>query len=151
MVVFQVLTWETQDTEDEHLISIFGKTNEGKSVCVTTSFTPYFFVKLPKKTTSKDASNLYMKIDKTCPECLISYDMVQSKDVWGFQNNEARNARVRAIEEPLVLLSHHWQLGKQASIQTNLGYQWGTTKNSRVDYTGSTLISNPNEQEHERR
>ena len=67
---------------------------------------------------------------------------------WGFQNNEARNARVRAIEEPLVLLSHHWQLGKQASIQTNLGYQWGTTKNSRVDYTGSTLISNPNEQEH---
>ena len=88
MVVFQVLTWETQDTEDEHLISIFGKTNEGKSVCVTTSFTPYFFVKLPKKTTSKDASNLYMKIDKTCPECLISYDMVQSKDVWGFQNNE---------------------------------------------------------------
>ena len=49
MVVFQVLTWETQDTEDEHLISIFGKTNEGKSVCVTTSFTPYFFVKLPKK------------------------------------------------------------------------------------------------------
>ena len=88
MVVFQVLTWETQDTEDEHLISIFGKTHEGKSVCVTTSFTPYFFVKLPKKTSSKDASNLYMKIDKTCPECLISYDIVQSKDVWGFQNNE---------------------------------------------------------------
>ena len=26
MVVFQVLTWEAQDTEDEHLISIFGKT-----------------------------------------------------------------------------------------------------------------------------
>ena len=24
----------------------------------------------------------------TCPECLISYDIVQSKDVWGFQNNE---------------------------------------------------------------
>ena len=88
MVVFQVLTWETQDTEDEHLISIFGKTNEGKSVCVTTSFTPYFFVKLPKKITSLDVRNLYTKIDKTCPECLVSYDIVQSKDVWGFQNNE---------------------------------------------------------------
>ena len=88
MVVFQVLTWETQDTEDEHLISIFGKTNEGKSVCVTTSFTPYFFVKLPKKTSQMDIRNLYTKIDKTCPECLISYDIVQSKDVWGFQNNE---------------------------------------------------------------
>jgi len=88
MVVFQVLTWETQDTEDEHLISIFGKTNEGKSVCVTTSFTPYFFVKLPKKTSQMDIRNLYTKIDKTCPECLVSYDIVQSKDVWGFQNNE---------------------------------------------------------------
>ena len=88
MVVFQVLTWETQDTEDEHLISIFGKTNEGKSVCVTTSFTPYFFVKLPKKISQMDIRNLYTKIDKVCPECLISYDIVQSKDVWGFQNNE---------------------------------------------------------------
>ena len=88
MVVFQVLTWETQDTEDEHLISIFGKTNEGKSVCVTTSFTPYFFVKLPKKTSQMDIRNLYTKIDKVCPECLISYDIIQSKDVWGFQNNE---------------------------------------------------------------
>ena len=88
MVVFQVLTWETQDTEDEHLISIFGKTKEGKSVCVTTSFTPYFFVKLPNKKTQMDIRNLYTKIDKLCPECLISYDIVQSKDVWGFQNNE---------------------------------------------------------------
>lgn len=88
MVVFQVLTWEAQDTEDEHLISIFGKTREGKSVCVTTSFTPYFFVKLPKKMSEMNIRNLYAKIDKTCPECLVSYDIVQSKDVWGFQNNE---------------------------------------------------------------
>tara|TARA_B100000427_G_scaffold134593_1_gene111896 strand:- start:1720 stop:4395 length:2676 start_codon:yes stop_codon:yes gene_type:complete len=86
--VFQVLTWETQDTEDEHLISIFGKTKEGKSVCVTTSFTPYFFVKLPKKASQLYIRNLYTKIDKVCPECLVSYDIVQSKDVWGFQNNE---------------------------------------------------------------
>ena len=88
MVVFQVLTWETRDTEEEHLISIFGKTKEGKSVCVTTSFTPYFFVKLPKKISQMDIRNLYTKIDKVCPECLVSYDIVQSKDVWGFQNNE---------------------------------------------------------------
>ena len=88
MVVFQVLTWETQDTDEEHLVSIFGKTCEGKSVCVTTSFTPYFFVKLPKKMTSLDVRNLYTKIDKACPECLVGYDIVQSKDVWGFQNNE---------------------------------------------------------------
>jgi DNA polymerase delta subunit 1 len=43
MVTFQALTWESRDTDDEHLISIFGKTEDGKSVCLTTAFTPYFF------------------------------------------------------------------------------------------------------------
>ena len=47
MVVFQALTWEARDVEGEHQISIFGKTENGKSVCVTTTFDPYFFVKLP--------------------------------------------------------------------------------------------------------
>jgi DNA polymerase delta subunit 1 len=46
MVVFQALTWEARDSDKEHLVSIFGKTEDGKSVCVTTSFTPYFFIKL---------------------------------------------------------------------------------------------------------
>ena len=50
MVRFQALTWDARDDDDSgvHLISIFGKTLEGKSVCVTTEFTPYFFVKIPK-------------------------------------------------------------------------------------------------------
>ena len=48
MVRFQALTWDARDDDDSgaHLISIFGKTLEGKSVCVTTEFTPYFFVKI---------------------------------------------------------------------------------------------------------
>ena len=49
-MIFQALTWEARDVEDEHLISILGKTQDGKSVCVTTSFQPYFFVKLPPGT-----------------------------------------------------------------------------------------------------
>jgi DNA polymerase delta subunit 1 len=48
MVVFQALTWEARDVDDEHMISIMGKTEDGKSVCVTTVFEPYFFVKLPR-------------------------------------------------------------------------------------------------------
>ena len=47
MVVFQALTWETEDKHAQHLIHIFGKTQDGKSVCVTTEFSPYFFIKLP--------------------------------------------------------------------------------------------------------
>ena len=88
MVVFQALTWESKDTEDEHQISIFGKTREGKSVCVTTNFSPYFFVKLPKNTTQQRLQIIYNKIDKACPGCLTSYNTIRRKDVWGFQNNE---------------------------------------------------------------
>ena len=67
MVVFQALTWEARDSEEEHLVSIFGKTEDGKSVCVTTSFTPYFFIKLDLKTSKQKIQEIYNTIDKKCP------------------------------------------------------------------------------------
>ena len=86
MVVFQALAWEARDSEegDEHLISIFGKTEDGKSVCVTTSFDPYFFVKLPAGTSQQQVQLLYDKLSKHA----TSYSLTEQKDVWGFQNNE---------------------------------------------------------------
>jgi DNA polymerase delta subunit 1 len=88
MVVFQALTWEPRDTEDEHHVSIFGKTEDGKSVCVTTSFSPYFFIKLTFGTSQQTVNEIYNLLCRKCPECVTSYSMVKSKDVWGFQNNE---------------------------------------------------------------
>ena len=44
-IEFQALTWETVDTDEEHLVSIFGKTENGKSVCVTTAFHSIFLCK----------------------------------------------------------------------------------------------------------
>lgn len=81
MVVFQALTWEARDEGEDHLISIFGKTEDGKSVCVTTSFEPYFYIKLPD---IKYAKEIYRHIKDKCSE----YIVVESKDIWGFQNNE---------------------------------------------------------------
>ena len=88
MVVFQVLTWEARDVEGEHHISIFGKTEEGKSVCVTTTFDPYFFVKLPRGTTDQDVNRLYNDICRLKRDHVTSYSLTKQKDVWGFQNNE---------------------------------------------------------------
>lgn len=65
-----------------------GKTGDGKSVCVTTIFEPYFFVKLPRDTTNQDVRLLYKEIQKHRPDMLTGYSVVQKKDVWGFQNNE---------------------------------------------------------------
>jgi DNA polymerase delta subunit 1 len=88
MVVFQALTWESRDTEDEHLISIFGKTEDGKSVCLTTAFTPYFFIKLPGNINNAKIKRIYEILDQQCRDSLVAYTVVKSKDVWGFQNNE---------------------------------------------------------------
>ena len=90
MVVFQALTWEANDDQDDnkHLVSIFGKTRDGKSVCLTTEFKPYFYVKLPRQDSKSWASIWYDKICKLCPDFNIEYDIVMSKDVWGFQNNQ---------------------------------------------------------------
>lgn len=86
MVVFQALSWEARDTDDEdYSISIFGRAENGDSVCVTTIFNPYFFVKVPKKIDPK----FYMsKVVKKCSEYVHSSEFIKSKDVWGFQNNE---------------------------------------------------------------
>ena len=88
MVVFQALTWEARDVEGEHQISIFGKTEEGKSVCVTTTFDPYFFVKLPKGAKQSDVKCLFNDLNSMKRDHVTSYSLTKQKDVWGFQNNE---------------------------------------------------------------
>jgi len=85
MVQFQVLTWDSCDEDEDHIIRIFGKTLTGKSVCVMTSFTPYFFVKIPRGTL-KDA--MVTCIENACPDVIVRCDVVKAKDVWGFQNGE---------------------------------------------------------------
>jgi DNA polymerase elongation subunit (family B) len=92
MVVFQALTWEAKDSEDgddeqDHIVSIFGRCEDGKSVCVSTSFRPYFFIKLPKGATEAYVKILFEKIKKACPR-VKSYSITKSKDLWGFQNSE---------------------------------------------------------------
>jgi DNA polymerase delta subunit 1 len=84
MVLFQALSWEARDSDGEYLISIFGRTADGKSVCVTTPFKPYFFVKVPPRTND---GFLFSKIQDACGGAAENYELVKSKDLWGFQDN----------------------------------------------------------------
>ena len=88
MVVFQALTWETEDKDDKHLVHIFGKTQSSKSICLTTHFPPYFFIKLPTDGYDKRAELYYDSIKQACPGLKMSYDIQSSMDVWGFQNSK---------------------------------------------------------------
>ena len=90
---FQALSWDARDVEDpsgdeeadEYTISIMGRTEDGQSVCVSTVFVPYFFIKIPKRDQSKSGiSRLFNKLGGLAE----AYDIVKAKDLWGFQNNE---------------------------------------------------------------
>ena len=84
---FQACSWESRDVEEDYLISIFGRCEDGKSVCVTTIFRPYFFVKMPANATEDSARRTFNDIKKESP-FVQNYEILGSKDLWGFQNNE---------------------------------------------------------------
>jgi DNA polymerase delta subunit 1 len=91
MVVFEALTWEARDTDGEYIVSIFGRTAGGDSIAVSTAFKPYFFVKLAKNANDSSVHILFEKIKKSCNEnAPISFELMKSKDLWGFQNNESK-------------------------------------------------------------
>ena len=91
---FQAVNWEARDLvdddsdESQFVISAFGKTRDGKSVCVHTEFNPYFFVK--NKTTNecwslqKTFDNDFQRNTDTAE----SVALISRKDIWGFQNNQ---------------------------------------------------------------
>lgn len=66
---------------------------------------------------------------------------------WGFQNGEIRNSRLKEIQEPILMLNHFWKLSERTRLNTNIGYQFGTSRNSRLDFGGTRLVIQPDGQE----
>ena len=71
------------------------------------------------------------------------FDLKDNKynSYWGSWENEIRNARTQTVLEPLVILNHHWTSGPKMQVHTNLAIQLGAVENSRIDYGGTSLIS----------
>lgn len=59
---------------------------------------------------------------------------IQYNAYWGWQQGEKRNARYKTVEEPLVMLTHYWNKNESNTLTTTVGYQWGHTADSRLDY-----------------
>ncbi len=58
---------------------------------------------------------------------------------WGIQNGNIRNARVKEITEPILLLNHYYKINSKSTLTTSIGYQFGKVSNSRIDYNGSKI------------
>jgi DNA polymerase elongation subunit (family B) len=84
MVVFQACSWHAQDEDEMYQIHIFGRTEDGKSVCLTSHFQPYFFVRLGN---ASEEHSLKELIHERFPNHFTSA-LVYSKDIWGFQNGK---------------------------------------------------------------
>jgi hypothetical protein len=63
---------------------------------------------------------------------------------WGFQDGKKRNVRVRSIDQPVMMLNHYWDINENITLNTNVGYQFGTIGTTRVDNGGTRLAQGPN-------
>lgn len=111
MTCFQCVTWNGDDSLDndeipeQYNIKIFGRNENGKSVCCNTSFNPYFFIELPSCFKRQDMDdlitfiqkNLWIRIDdstyktyKNIGHHLILTDSkpMKMKKFYGFTNNQ---------------------------------------------------------------
>ncbi|MEI8202411.1 MAG: TonB-dependent receptor [Bacteroidota bacterium] len=52
---------------------------------------------------------------------------------WGYQNGEVRNAKVKNFHEPMIILSHYWDIDKKTKLTSSLAYSFG--------YSGTTALN----------
>ena len=102
-----------------------------------------FFASVEKKINEQHSFNftgIYApnRRGKSSPNTQEIYDLkgIKYNEYWGYQNGEKRNSRVKEVDEPVFMLNHYWNLNNKTTLQTNLGYQFGKTGNSRLDYPG---------------
>jgi DNA polymerase elongation subunit (family B) len=78
-----------KETTELLCIRLFGKTDDNKSICLNTNFTPYFYVKIPSIWNNTKAQILVSHIksnisNKNALSGLVSFDVVNKKDFRGF-------------------------------------------------------------------
>lgn len=100
-----------------------------------------FFGSFEKKISKEHSLNLTTvytqnSSGKTAPQTeeVTNLTNIKYNSYWGWQENEKRNARVKQIEEPLIMLSHYWKINESNKLNTNVAYQFGKIGNSRIDY-----------------
>ena len=53
---------------------------------------------------------------------------------WGWHDGKKRNARIKTIEEPILMLNHYFTLNENSSLNSSVTYQFGKITNSNIDY-----------------
>ncbi len=106
-----------------------------------------FFASIEKKLSEKHSLNFTTifaqnKRGKSSPNTdeVTRLKGIKYNSYWGYQEGEKRNSRHKEIEEPIIMLSHFWQINSKTNLNTNVAYQYGAVGNSRLDFQ---LANNP--------
>ena len=102
-----------------------------------------FFASVEKKINDKHSLNftsIYApnRRGKSSANTQEVYDLkgIKYNEYWGNLDGEKRNSRIKEVEEPIVMLNHTWDISSKTALNTNIGYQFGTVGNSRIDNSG---------------
>jgi len=98
------------------------------------------FLAVEKKLNSNHSLNLTAFVTpnrrgKSSPNTQEVYDLkgYTYNAYWGMQEGDKRNARMKEIVEPVVMLSHFYTK-ENTSLKTTVAYQFGHIGNSRLGY-----------------
>jgi hypothetical protein len=113
-----------------------------------TSYNSYsFFASIEKKINENHSVNFTgiftpNRRGKSSPNTQEVFDLkgIEYNEYWGHLNGKKRNSRIKEVVEPILMLSHYWEVSKKTRFQTNVSYQFGKIGNSRLDFNGG---SNP--------
>ncbi|WP_299777599.1 carboxypeptidase-like regulatory domain-containing protein [uncultured Formosa sp.] len=102
-----------------------------------------FFVSVEKKLSKKQSLNFTgfytpNRRGKSSPNTQEVFDLrdIKYNEYWGYQDGEKRNSRVKDISQPILMLSHYWDINSDTELQTNMSYTFGKQGHSRLDYPG---------------
>ncbi|MDP3312244.1 TonB-dependent receptor [Lutibacter sp.] len=98
------------------------------------------FVAVEKKINENNSLNFtaiaaFNRRGKSAPNTQEVYNLkgLKYNPYWGEQENSNRNSRIKAIFEPIVMLSHFYDNNK-ITLKTTISYQDGHIGNSRLGY-----------------
>ena len=100
-----------------------------------------FFISLEKKLSEQHSLNLTAMYTpniraKNSPNTaeVTALTNVKYNSYWGFQDDKKRNARVKTIEMPTIMLNHYFKISDKTNLNSSVTYQFGTIANSNIDY-----------------
>ena len=100
-----------------------------------------FFISLEKKLSQNQSLNLtgiYTPNSraKNSPNTaeVTELTTVKYNSYWGFQDGKKRNARMKTIEMPTIMLNHYFKINDKTNLNSSATYQFGKITNSNIDY-----------------